>query len=387
MNTERRGRGLKKISEDDFEFIIDRLERGWFFLSRAGQRWTSRRIESRSAEELRCDICWDGETTLHNLIVICEGCDIPVHQECYGVPLIPEGPWLCRKCYLGIDDAKCSLCPWQTGAFKQTTNTLLPWCHLLCAIMLGGEAQILNSTYQEPIDINQIHPERWSLTCQACRQKKGAPIQCSIKSCHTALHPKCARAIGCFLDYQAGLLKCWRHSGVESNNNNGIIPSSGRDKGSPFPPTIQIDAIESMNKPQKNSRAKPFQNPIAPQVLIDALLRQKVCTGMPEKQRLGAVEVVARYWSLKRTFRHGTALIRSLQVEPWTSGGLLNNVQSALQEKLGLLNELRCLERLCLLTVQMERQKLGSMLVNLEMINIITNPVKVILTIMIVALR
>ena len=42
-----------------------------------------------------CDICGDGVSYDDNPILMCDGCDVAVHIDCYGVSGVPEGDWFC----------------------------------------------------------------------------------------------------------------------------------------------------------------------------------------------------------------------------------------------------------------------------------------------------
>lgn len=158
---QRRPEGLPDVPASLFEALIDRYEKEWFHLTKDLQR---RHQENNvlHPEESLCAMCDDGECENSNAIVFCDGCNLAVHQDCYGVPYIPEGQWLCRKCMLAPEQSvECVLCPMVGGAFKQTTTS--QWAHLLCALWIP-EVVVANPVYLEPIDgINEIPKGRWKL--------------------------------------------------------------------------------------------------------------------------------------------------------------------------------------------------------------------------------
>ncbi|KAF4335949.1 origin recognition complex subunit 4 [Fusarium beomiforme] len=59
---------------------------------------TPRKAANSEADELVCAICIKPHSQPPNQIILCDMCDFAVHQECYGVPDIPEGDWLCKSC-------------------------------------------------------------------------------------------------------------------------------------------------------------------------------------------------------------------------------------------------------------------------------------------------
>ena len=49
-------------------------------------------------DEVACDVCGELDAEEGNELVFCDYCNVCVHQLCYGVPDVPEGPWLCAPC-------------------------------------------------------------------------------------------------------------------------------------------------------------------------------------------------------------------------------------------------------------------------------------------------
>lgn len=47
-------------------------------------------------------------------------------------------------------------------------------------------------------NVDNIRPDRYSMTCAYCRQRTGATVKCAHPKCHTTFHPLCARKVGCF---------------------------------------------------------------------------------------------------------------------------------------------------------------------------------------------
>lgn len=59
---------------------------------------TPKKAANPAADEIVCAICIKPDSQAPNQIILCDMCDFAVHQECYGVPDIPEGDWLCKSC-------------------------------------------------------------------------------------------------------------------------------------------------------------------------------------------------------------------------------------------------------------------------------------------------
>ncbi|TSK13177.1 Bromodomain-containing protein 1 [Bagarius yarrelli] len=327
INERRRNEGFSQVSPNVFEFLVDRFEKESFLESQGQQD-----PQSLVDEDAVCCICMDGECQDSNAILFCDMCNLAVHQECYGVPYIPEGQWLCRHCLQSpTQPADCILCPNKGGAVKKTEDDR--WGHVVCALWVP-EVGFSNTVFIEPIDgVANIPPARWKLTCYLCKEKGvGACIQCHKANCYTAFHVSCAQKAGLFLKMEpvretndAGeptfTVKKTAYCG--SHTPNGCVkrplniyndPESETKNGLCRAPKKKT-GLTKRQKNKKNKRSVETVAAVPPKTVcsfpphrLDSILSQ-----VSLQRKKAFVEMALNYWTLKRQSRNGLPLIRRLQ--------------------------------------------------------------------------
>ncbi|KAI0902281.1 bromodomain and PHD finger-containing protein [Annulohypoxylon nitens] len=378
-NAHRKSHGWNPVTREVFEITITKIEKEWHALEKRIPKpnpkppQTHRPRSSSAAavngepqageeQDSKCAICDDGDCENTNAIVFCDGCDLAVHQECYGVPFIPEGQWLCRKCQLiGRGIPTCIFCPNSDGAFKQTNSS--KWAHLLCAMWIP-EVTLGNHTFMEPVmDVDKVPKSRWKLTCYICNQQMGACIQCGNKACYQAFHVTCARRARLFLKMKnsSGALDvldgstnlkalCDKHCPSEYAKENDVVRATKRAKKfykktmkdriwansqakamtlaashrnaiTEHPPDesqmtgAKLSAVLGDKKGQAGKAIwkLPSGAPVIPQAVfenVEASLQRFAFL-----KRKEFVSDACRYWTLKREMRRGAALLKRLQLQ------------------------------------------------------------------------
>ncbi|KAM9267344.1 protein AF-17 [Morus bassanus] len=187
-----------------------------------------------------CCVCSDERGWAENPLVYCDGhgCNVAVHQACYGIVQVPTGPWFCRKCESQERAARvrCELCPHKDGALKRTDNG--GWAHVVCALYIP-EVQFANVLTMEPIVLQYVPHDRFNKTCYICEEQgreskaaSGACMACNRHGCRQAFHVTCAQMAGLLCEeevlevdnvkycgyckYHFNKMKTSRHSGGSS---------------------------------------------------------------------------------------------------------------------------------------------------------------------------
>ncbi|XP_020588273.1 uncharacterized protein LOC110030069 [Phalaenopsis equestris] len=207
------------------------------------------RMEGAGAATRLCDFCCSGESDVKsNGLLLCNSCNVSVHQKCYGVHEVPSAGWLCSWCnYLEVvgrmtpgnaDDGDasfnpCLLCPKVGGALKPLMGNLeggkgTKFVHLFCCLWIPG-MYVEDVGAMEPVmNVQGLQETRTRLVCNLCKVKHGTCVRCSHGTCRTSLHPNCARTAkhqmeiwGKFgLDNVELRVFCSKHSSPVENNDS-----------------------------------------------------------------------------------------------------------------------------------------------------------------------
>ncbi|XP_054032513.1 bromodomain and PHD finger-containing protein 3 [Dryobates pubescens] len=336
VNEKRRDDGYGTVSADTFELLVDRLEKESYLESR-----NSGAQQSLIDEDAFCCVCMDDECHNSNVILFCDICNLAVHQECYGVPYIPEGQWLCRCCLQSPSrPVDCVLCPNKGGAFKQTSDGR--WAHVVCAIWIP-EVCFANTVFLEPIEgINNIPPARWKLTCYICKQKgMGAAIQCHKVNCYTAFHVTCAQRAGLFMKIEPmretsingttftvrKTAYCGSHSppgtvrkGSSAAGAEGqvaTVKEEREEEAISCPPKgslkkNQVKLKQKIKKEPGDVTSGRSSVPMVTVTQIPSYRLNKICSGLSLQRKNQFMQRLHNYWLLKRQARNGVPLIRRL---------------------------------------------------------------------------
>ncbi|XP_045869318.1 bromodomain-containing protein 1 isoform X4 [Meles meles] len=329
VNEKRKGDCVSAVSQSVFEFLMDRFEKESYCENqKQGEQ------QSLIDEDAVCCICMDGECQNSNVILFCDMCNLAVHQECYGVPYIPEGRWLCRHCLQSrARPADCVLCPNRGGAFKKTDDDR--WGHVVCALWIP-EVGFANTVFIEPIDgVRNIPPARWKLTCYLCKQKGvGACIQCHRANCYTAFHVTCAQRAGLCMkmepvkELSGGAATfsvrktayCDVHTPPGCTRRPLNIYGDVEMKNGVCRKESSVRAVRSTSKVRKKAKKakKTLSEPCAalPPVCAPYIPPQRlnrIANQVAIQRKKQFVERAHSYWLLKRLSRNGAPLLRRLQ--------------------------------------------------------------------------
>lgn len=248
-------------------------------------------------ESARCAICDDSDYDDQNMIVFCDRCELAVHQLCYGVPQLPDGPWVCRSCSEGAQNAKCRLCSQRGGALKPVESG--GWAHILCATWIPETGFRDWNTMEPVINISKVPGERWNLRCYLCKKHEGACIQCRDRFCFAAFHPSCARKHGLLMDIRPGKNNqtvfralCGQHTKLyQEEKKKGLTDNDAEIL------ERTVNAVRAAMTAATNSHHVTLTN-------------KRYKLGLPQDQ----VETVFQYWKEKRARHDNKPLIRKLQM-------------------------------------------------------------------------
>lgn len=253
------GQEYKKRSEPENQRYRRLERRVWRVYGneeiRRNEEKEDERKRAEDESDAVCSCCGGGDSFVKNLILFCErpGCNLAVHQLCYGIPSVPAGEWLCAPCSGGSalhpSMISCVLCGIHGGPLRPVVasdcntatvdvNRVKQWCHPHCARLLAvngiaphvkvretglivglldtvstatasavrqahlstklsnSEEASVEGTSKDQTWLEFLLSARLSACCCVCGTSHGVCIPCSVPGCSGGVHPLCALECG-----------------------------------------------------------------------------------------------------------------------------------------------------------------------------------------------
>uniref|UniRef100_A0A0M3HF40 PHD-finger n=1 Tax=Ascaris lumbricoides TaxID=6252 RepID=A0A0M3HF40_ASCLU len=356
LNEKRREMGLPPIAEKVFCEVIDRFEVDTYKAIHhdlLAPLASPTPFQAEFDEDAFCDICRQTDYEEDDEIIFCDGCNVGVHQSCYGLDSVPHDDWLCHACtLLGYKaQPRCALCPLTGGAMKCMKGGKT-WAHVVCALWIP-EVRFGDVDHREPItNISDIPNERWALRCSICDTKQGACIQCSVKSCTTAFHVTCGLRKGQVMKIEHDssvddgvrmVSLCEKHSRETHGTNDNSIVSSGC--------TEKVTKCEEPCKELRDMESLFFLY-VSPEEVANSL-----------NVALEMVDDIYEYWKMKRIDNANRTLLDDVsEVEFQLSSQQKNSGTSSMlsfkvQNETKLRQDLEKARNLCYMVSRREKLK------------------------------
>ncbi|KAM7537949.1 hypothetical protein Aperf_G00000076637 [Anoplocephala perfoliata] len=352
------------------------------------------------SEESKCDVCRGLDSEEGNEIVFCDKCNVGVHQMCYGVGTIPEGPWFCRRCELGFDlNTACDMCPFIGGAMKPFKDTRY-WAHVNCALWIP-HLSFVNTDIMEPISgRNSIPQESRIPICDLCRIPHGVTINCCINGCRGKFHVTCAYEEGLVMDVKTIDLHlrfypfCPKHSTEDfqvkfsrmaRRHKVQNFATDTSQSASEYNDSI-VDVVQTVPSPDKtvqlrvNSPAARFHENVSVEDVSNLLAKQQsqhpssrhstasgspaTCSNNSRSIPSDIIELILAYWRIKRRSNFNEPLV----VNPpshWTSDLGVSNEHNQTD---GIIMAMNTVNKQCLQVRQSLNQarKMANMVIQRE---------------------
>ncbi|KAL9094018.1 MAG: hypothetical protein Q9165_003688 [Trypethelium subeluteriae] len=371
-NAHRKDEQVEAIKPAIFEVTMTQIEKEWHSLEKRIPKpnpkppQTHRPRSSSAAavngepsgpgeeQDTKCAICDDGDCENTNAIVFCDGCDLAVHQECYGVPFIPEGQWLCRKCQLigRGTPAFHVTCARRAKLFLKMKSTHGGPANLDASVLRAFCDKHVPPEWRRDNDVDRATAEAKSFYRHTMKGRRWADSQQSALTLTSSQPMPTAEAV---------------------EDGDEIAVAGTKRKRS--------------NQPPKNVWRLPSGAPVVPHVVFNAV--ETSLQRFSIRKRKEYVAEACKYWTLKREARRGAALLKrlQLQMESFTSmeitrrnfAGMGAAGGPRLQRRIDFAEQLQKdmdhLRRLCAEVKEREMEKLKDVEILKEIIDTVYFPI------------